>query len=188
MLLGRTQWILCRGVEGRTLRNTEIVLGKPTDGDALRDVHVATWAATYQRRVPHPFYEERLAQHRVQDWDQIVRRQSSSGGGVLVAKSGGRITGFCQYGPSEEDGEDPALVGHIHRLYVEPARQRTGVGRALLAVATDRLRQEGTFAATLWVLESDDRARAFYEALGWKPNEKRKSSPTADLEYRLLLA
>jgi hypothetical protein len=46
-------------------------------------------------------------------------------------------------------------------------------------------------AATLWVLESDERARSFYERVGWKPDGKRKSEPMTDaitdLRYRVVL-
>jgi hypothetical protein len=45
--------------------------------------------------------------------------------------------------------------------------------------------------ATLWALEADARARAFYERVGWKPDGARKSDPgtnlIADLRYRLAL-
>jgi ribosomal protein S18 acetylase RimI-like enzyme len=169
------------------LRCVEIVAARPADGEGLHDLHVATWAVTYRGRVPDAWYCKQLAIHRVRDWADVVRRQRALGGGVLAARCDGRIAGLCQYGPTEDDDDDPRRVGHIHRLYVDPARQRTGVGRALLTTSTDRLRQMGVSAATLWVLETDDRARAFYESLGWEADGERKSHPVADLRYRLPL-
>jgi GNAT superfamily N-acetyltransferase len=101
------------------------------------------------------------------------------------------MVGLCEYGPSEDDDEDPGRVGHIHRLFVDPARQRTGIGRSLLSASTDRLRDSGMSVATLWALETDERARSFYERVGWKPDGKRKSEPISDLitdlRYRLVL-
>ena len=37
---------------------------------------------------------------------------------------------------------------------------------------------------TLWVLETDGGARAFYEGLGWEPDGTRKDHPPTDLRYR----
>jgi GNAT superfamily N-acetyltransferase len=101
------------------------------------------------------------------------------------------MVGLCEYGPSEDDDEDPGRVGHIHRLFVGPARQRSGIGRSLLSASTDRLRESGRSVATLWALEADERARSFYERVGWKPDGNRKSEPISDLvtdvRYRLAL-
>jgi ribosomal protein S18 acetylase RimI-like enzyme len=110
---------------------------------------------------------------------------------VLIARCVDRIVGLCEYGPRQDDDDDPGRVGHIHRLLVDPARQRTGIGRLLLLASTDRLRESGMSVATLSVLEADDGARSFYERVGWKPDGKRKSEPITDLitdlRYRLAL-
>ncbi len=58
---------------------------------------------------------------------------------MLIARSDGRIDGFCQYGPTEDQDNDPEQVGQIHRLYVHPARQRTGIGRSLLIASVGHL-------------------------------------------------
>jgi GNAT superfamily N-acetyltransferase len=131
------------------------------------------------------WYGERLAAHAVRDWGERVRSQAAQGGGVLAARCDGRIVGLCQYGPTEDD--DSEQVGHTHRLYVLPAQRRTGIGRSLLTASVDRLRQTGAHAATLWVLETDGRARAFYERMGWKLDGARKTHPPTDLRYRLPL-
>jgi len=121
------------GAEPGKLRCVEIVAARPADGEGLHDLHVATWAVTYRGRVPDAWYCKQLAIHRVRGWADVVRRQRALGGGVLAARCDGRIAGLCQYGPTEDDDDDPRRVGHIHRLYVDPARQRTGIGRALFA-------------------------------------------------------
>jgi ribosomal protein S18 acetylase RimI-like enzyme len=164
----------------------EIVVAGPADGQALRDLHVATWAVTYRDRLPEAFYRDRLVAHRVRDWVEVVRRQCSRGGGVLTARCDRQIVGFCQYGPTEDADDDPERVGHIHRLYVEQARQRAGVGRSLLATSLGRLREQGASGATLWVLEADARAQAFYRALGWIPDgARREDQSITDLRYRI---
>ena len=165
----------------------EILLADPAQATALRDVHVATWEVAYRDRASEGWYGERLAAHAVRDWGELARALAARGGGVLMARGDGRIVGLCQFGPTEDEDQDPARVGQIQRLYVHPARQRTGVGRSLLTAAVDRLRQGGAHMATLWVLETDQGARAFYERLGWTSDETRKTGPPTDLRYRLPL-
>jgi ribosomal protein S18 acetylase RimI-like enzyme len=162
----------------------EIVPAEPTDAATLQGLHRLTWKATYRAYAGELWYTHQLAAHALRDWEEIVRAQIAHGGGVLIAKRDGAIVGFCQYGLGDED--DSAQTGHIHRLYVLPAQQRSGVGRSLLSASVEQLRQTGVHAATLWVLESDRRARTFYERMGWKPDGARTADPT-DLRYRLSL-
>ena len=165
----------------------ELVPAGPSDGDALRELHLLTWEVTYRPHASEAWYRERLLAHSVRDWDEIVRSQTDRGGGVLTARSGVLIVGLCQFGPSEDDDHNTEEVGQIHRLYVHPAQQRIGIGRSLLTASVGHLRQDGAHTATLWVLETDQGARAFYERLGWKPDGTRRTYPPTDLRYRLPL-
>jgi ribosomal protein S18 acetylase RimI-like enzyme len=165
----------------------EIVPADPAHATALRDVHVLTWELTYRERAHEAWYRAGLAAHAVRDWSEIVRAQAARGGGVLIARSEGRLIGLCQYGPTEDRDRDAEQVGQIQRLYVHPARQRTGIGRLLLTASVDRLRQTGAHTGTLWVLETDSHARAFYERLGWRPDGTRTTCPPIDLRYLLAL-
>ena len=70
---------------------------------------------------------------------------------VVVALVGGRIVGFSM-----------VRQGHIDMLFVDPATQARGVGKALLAAA------EGGGARTLECFRDNGEARAFYEKHGWQ--------------------
>ena len=76
---------------------------------------------------------------------------------------------------------------YIQRLYGHPAHQGAGIGRSLLDASTDGLRRAGWHTATLWVLETDQRARGFYERLGWRRDGDRTIGPPTDIRYRLAL-
>ena len=58
-------------------------------------------------------------------------------------------------------------------LYVDPAFWGRGVGRALMLQA---LAGFGYLQATLWVLDSNARARRFYEAGGWQPDNSTRTA------------
>ena len=58
-----------------------------------------------------------------------------------------------------------------------------------MATALNRLACAGYADATLWVLEGNDRAIAFYEAAGWRPDGVRRveeiwGATAAELAYR----
>jgi GNAT superfamily N-acetyltransferase len=97
------------------------------------------------------------------------------------------------------DEREDALVGVVgcrpqwlDGLYVTPARWGHGVGRELHDEALDRLRQGGSTRCHLWVLERNDRARRFYERLGWRQNGDTRVVPfpprPIDVGYTIELA
>jgi GNAT superfamily N-acetyltransferase len=61
-------------------------------------------------------------------------------------------------------------AGWLDGLYVRPEHWGSGLGRKLHDEVLDRLRAGGSPRCHLWVLEHNDRARRFYERLGWREN------------------
>lgn len=157
------------------------------DAAALRQLHADTWADTYADLLPATFYEQRLARHRMRRWDTVILNQQARGGDVIVARAPTGLAGLCQFGPTEDSDDLPREVGHVYRLYVHPSAQRQGVGRALLSAAIERLTAPGVSSLTLWALQDDLRARAFYEDLGWRADGARRHDGATDLRYRLAL-
>ena len=77
--------------------------------------------------------------------------------GIWVWDEDGQILGF-----SAADTRD----GTIWALFIDPAHEGRGIGRALLAKACDVLRQAGHRTATLGT-EPGSRADGFYRQAGW---------------------
>ena len=65
-------------------------------------------------------------------------------------------------------------MAEVYAVYVRSDLLRRGVGRALLERAVDHLRADGAADLVLWVFERNAPARAFYEALGWRPDGARQ--------------
>lgn len=78
---------------------------------------------------------------------------------VLVAEEDGVATGVAACRSEWLDG-----------LYVLPQWWSRGVGRSLHDDVLERLGADGCERCQLWVLEHNDRARRFYERLGWAEN------------------
>jgi ribosomal protein S18 acetylase RimI-like enzyme len=87
-----------------------------------------------------------------------------------VAELSGQLAGVVI---ASGDPEMPTF-GHITRLYVEPGVWGRGVGRCLYDCAVAHLQEVGYEQASLWVLENNERARSWYERLGWSCTGERK--------------
>jgi ribosomal protein S18 acetylase RimI-like enzyme len=89
---------------------------------------------------------------------------------VFVWDQAGTVFGFVVTGAVRDetatDGDDDA-TGELYAIYVEPAAQGAGVGRALLAAGVEALRRRGFLRAVLLVFEANGLARTFYERHGW---------------------
>ncbi len=135
------------------------------DARSIAEIHVRAWRAAYRGQVPDSHLDslsvdDRLAQH---EWTIRNPRETWR---LWVAEDAGAVVGFAVTGPSE-DADADERTGEIYAIYLEPDRVGTGVGRALFHHAVSDLRARGFRGGTLWVLETNDRARRFYEAAGW---------------------
>jgi len=74
--------------------------------------------------------------------------------------------GFASTGPTDNDGAAPGTA-HLFALYLAPEAAGRGIGTALLERAEELMRAGGFSRASLWVLETNTRARTFYERAGW---------------------
>jgi GNAT superfamily N-acetyltransferase len=75
---------------------------------------------------------------------------------IAVAEHGGKLVGVAQVKVIDNQAD-------LLKLFVEPSALRRGVGRALLAWATNVAREKG---ATQLVIDSDPGAAPFYRRMG----------------------
>jgi ribosomal protein S18 acetylase RimI-like enzyme len=154
---------------------------EPKDAKAIAEVHVRSWRAAYRGQLTDEYLdglsvEERLEQHRRSLEEPRAEWRT------WVVDDGGRVAGFAVTGPSEDADADRS-TGEVYAIYLEPGRVGTGLGRHLFEHAVEDLRARGFTAATLWVLESNERARRFYEVAGWR-TDGTETSERVDCEMR----
>jgi ribosomal protein S18 acetylase RimI-like enzyme len=95
------------------------------------------------------------------------RRRIDAGEPVWVAEDvGGEVAGYITFGPARHPDLEPGFAGEVFELYVDPDRQRLGLGRALLEAAFEQLRSAGFRWSVVEVLRDNAGARAFYAAIG----------------------
>ena len=147
-------------VAGITLREATVA-----DADAIAEVHVAAWRWAYDGLLPASLLAALTVEDRSAAWLPIL---ADAPGAVTVAVAdGGGIVGFVSVGPTPDEDDPTPGTGALFALYLHPDVVGTGVGKALLERGEARLREEGFARATLWVLETNERARRFYERNGW---------------------
>lgn len=103
-----------------------------------------------------------------------------AGATVLLARLDDRPVGTVA--ASLIDGE-----GWVERLYVHPAAQGRGVGRALMSAALGVLREQGCRQANLWVLAVNQPAIDVYRHWGWRQVEAEPHAPFGLPELRFTI-
>jgi ribosomal protein S18 acetylase RimI-like enzyme len=162
----------------------EVGLADRTAGPVLARLHLraalAGFAHIFPAEAPPPTHEDLRG-----EWERILGSDWDAGRRAFVARRDDAVVGVVVAG---SDPDDPHL-GLLERLYVDPSSWGHGVGRDLHHAAHDHLQSGGYPEATLWVLEKNHRARAWYERLGWRATGERRPvyepGGVDDVRYRL---
>lgn len=93
---------------------------------------------------------------------------------LLVALRNQTIIGFVALVPSR-DPDATESTGEVMALYVDPQVWRIGCGTALLDAALQAAGKCQYRNLTLWVLDSNSRARSFYAARGFAHDGQQKT-------------
>lgn len=96
----------------------------------------------------------------------LTQRLRAGESTVFLARTGEDWVGFCQL----YTGFSSIACGRtivLNDLYVEPSRRGAGVGRALIERAIAWARQRGAMRVVLETADTNDRAQALYERLGF---------------------
>ena len=173
---------------------TEQVTIRPAavdDAEALARLHVRSWQWAYRGQLPDEFLDRmpdsmdrRIDARRAQLTDLPPDYR------VWIAEQAGQIVGFAVTEPSR-DADVPLSTAELSMIYLEQEAAGKGIGRQLFAHAVEDLRQRGYAQAILWVLETNSRARRFYEAAGWRADggsktEERPGALLREVRYRIV--
>ena len=136
------------------------------DAEAIEAVHWAARAAVYEGRVADwpPSGPDRAG--RVERWKQWLGSPDVS---CILAEDEGRITGFVTVRASK-DPDAATDTAEMPTLYVDPPSWRRGLGSLLCRAAVERTASMGFRELTLWVVDVNRRAKAFYAAFGFEPD------------------
>jgi ribosomal protein S18 acetylase RimI-like enzyme len=110
-------------------------------------------------------------------------RERAGSGRTFAAWRDGVIIGLATGFPEE------ARAGwHLVGMWVAPEYRGQGIADQLVAAVCDLARESGALSVTLWVTDVNDRARAFYRRLGFRPTGQRQLLRPGEWEEELALA
>ncbi len=147
------------------------------DARGIAEFQTACWKEAYRGIVPAAYLDALDAADRLGRWEE---RLAQGGPGVAVGELDGRIVGVARSGAAG-DGSEPDLM--LWTLYVAAESRGTGLADALMK------RVIGVEPAQLWVFETNERARDFYESNGFRDAGARRIDPgTGVPELRMVRA
>ncbi len=133
------------------------------DARGIAAVHVASERAAYRGIFQDVALNDLEIDERELTWRARIASRTSK---TIVAIHDGKICGWINFGATR-DSSEADRTAEIRAMYVSPERWRMGVGTALWNFAKASLNLSYS-DVTLWVLESNDLARAFYAKVGFR--------------------
>ena len=153
-----------------------------TDRSLIRSISERTWPSTYGHIISQEQIDFML------DWmysDTSLEKQMKTGCEFYIANLNGYDVGFCSVSPEaekeegkeEEDNSTEKAKGakahKLNKLYVLPAAQGTGAGKALLNKAIEVSKAAGSSSLFLQVNKQND-AYTFYLKHGFVKEQEFK--------------
>lgn len=131
-------------------------------------IYAMSWKTGYKGIVPQPYLNglplERWADKLGNNNHEYFREDYLlSDNGKYVATSS-----ICEARDKQYQG-----WGEIMSIYVLPEEFRKGYGKVLFSYVFNHLQENGYSKIYLWVLEENQRARRFYETMGFQANGER---------------
>lgn len=152
----------------------------PEDAARLAAVEVASWRAAYGSLMSRAFLDGLSTEIKAEEWERNLRKhEHSRRKRVIAATDKDAIVGFVRVGTEEN-------VGLIYLLYLLPEFWGCGIGKALMNAAMEELCALGASEVMLWVLRDNERARRFYEGLGWRADGQTRFGDYGGIELEAL--
>jgi L-amino acid N-acyltransferase YncA len=162
------------------------------DAAQIAEIHVRSWQGAYRGLMPQVYLDALEPAQRLDRWvERLTDGDRTTGGCIVVAGDEGAVAGFATFGAARDRDAAPG-TGEVMALYLAPRAWDQGLGRELMAAALRHLADLGYRQVTLWVLDSNARARRFYEAAGLAADgavkvDESHGFPLTELRYRRLL-
>lgn len=162
------------------------------DVAAIATVQVASWEGAYRGLMPGSVFDYVTLEWRIQHWQRYFAGSLVGREALVAENAAGDVVGMASVGRNRDADVVETNVAELYAIYVDPAAWNQGHGRDLMLAALDGMRSRGNHLATLWVLDSNDRARRFYEGGGWATDGSSKvdlsfGEPMREVRYRLKL-
>jgi ribosomal protein S18 acetylase RimI-like enzyme len=145
-----------------TIRESEV-----SDALGIATVHVKSWQKTYRGQVPDSYLDNLSIPERASKLEKMIEENRKKNVHNFVIEEDKLIVGILAVGENT-DNDLPSNVGQLYVIYIHPDHEGKGFGSMLMNKAIEILKEDGYTKATLWVLDTNSKARSWYEHKGWK--------------------
>ncbi len=151
----------------------EIMLTEITknDLDTVVRIHCEAWRDAYKGFMDEDYIARKNATRRGK-WDSILS-EAPSDKHFLIRAEGAPVGMISMDHPREAAEPD---TYEIFGLYILPEFMGNGYGTAAASLAEEKIRKMGYHHISLWVLEPNERAKRFWEKLGFSQTDRSKTS------------
>lgn len=143
------------------------------EAETLAALHVTTWQQAYVGLLPADYLSSLVPSQRLSTWEQLLADDERVA--TFVAEVDGKPVGFSCGGTSNDE-DAKATTGELWSIYLLREFWNKGIGKELHDILIEELTGRGFVEATLWVMESNDRTRRWYERKGWLLDGTRKTA------------
>ena len=141
---------------------TDIRQADVADAIRIAALHIASWQAAYRNELPASFLALLDPGQGTADWAARIASRKIT---VLLIENASDLLGFCAHGWTE-DHDAPPHTWEITNLHVRPDLRRAGIGGRLFDAALTAAISAAARTLMLWVVETNQSARRFYEQKG----------------------
>ena len=135
------------------------------DAPQLAWIHLQTWQAAY-RDILSAHYLGGLSAGVERRAVALAKSIDSGKLSVWVAEQGGGLVAWASFGRSR-DADALLTTGELRAINLLPQVWSQGIGRRLWQQVRLQLIDEGFTQATVWVIQGNQRAIGFYDAVGF---------------------
>ena len=158
------------------------------DAEAIARIHVQSWQTAYRGQLPDSVLDALSLEQRLSVWQSLLEQTASDEHHIGVVCMQEVVVGFAHACHSRDDDAGPE-TGEVTSIYLVPEAWGLGAGRSLMSSTVEWMAAAGYTESVLWVLDTNERARHFYEAAGWVADGDEKSetiagAPVTEVRYR----
>jgi L-amino acid N-acyltransferase YncA len=152
---------------------TRIRPAEESDAQAIANIYVDTWRATYAGILPSKVLIEMSAERQMVIWARAIRHSQGHAEEeiVVIERENLEVIGVSSCGFNRD--RDSNYEGEVYTLYIHPDYQNNGYGETMLANLFKIMIKQGYKNAIIWVLSSNP-SRFFYEAMEGKRIRERE--------------
>ena len=161
------------------------------DAEELAQIHLSTWQVAY-RDLLSAGYLAGLANGVARRAEVLADAIATEKMSVQVVEQNGQLVAWASFG-SSRDAEAISTTAELRAINLLPQVWSQGIGTRLWRHVCQLLINAGYTAATVWVVQGNDRAIDFYQAAGFVVEPRthitvvEQGEPLPLVRYRVVL-